>query len=546
MSRDNQFQALVDQAVAQGILPAGAQAPMAEPRPWPVLLLTALGAWLAALPLIAVIGLLFGDALSRGAGLYLVGAMVLAGAVVILRSASVPLFVEQMAVPAVIVGGAALGLASARDLGEAWGAVLLGLVALGIGMVLPRASLRVLLGGAAALCFGSAWSLAPWSAGGLPEGVRLWAGCHAILGAWVVASVAQAWGLRQAGGVALAAIGEPVAAGWLAATLLMLAMSSGMTFLVGGVIPGAGAGGGLAWSSRAEAAMQGVSAALAIAACLRLSAAWPAIPRAALWGAAAIAAALAALMPALGGVLLALALCAVRARWRLAAAAGLAAAWTVGAFYYQLDLPLSAKALFLVAAGGGLAAVGSMLHRRAALVDERLREPHAASPSPSRRVRATLALSAITALAVVNAGIWQKERLIAEGRAVFLELAPVDPRSLVQGDYMALNVSIPEDVSRRLAQLPRAGAQRPRLVARNDAQGVARLLRLDDGRPLAAAEFLIEMTPKDGRWIVVTDAWHFREGEAARWAEARYGEFRVDAHGRALLVGLRNESLQQP
>jgi len=43
----------------------------------------------------------------------------------------------------------------------------------------------------------------------------------------------------------------------------------------------------------------------------------------------------------------------------------------------------------------------------------------------------------------------------------------------------------------------------------------------------------------------VTDAWYFKEGEAERWAAARYGEFRVDANGKALLVGLRGPKLEK-
>ena len=51
-------------------------------------------------------------------------------------------------------------------------------------------------------------------------------------------------------------------------------------------------------------------------------------------------------------------------------------------------------------------------------------------------------------LAVANAGIWQKETLIANGRPIYIELAPVDPRSLMQGDYMALAFPLPEDLRR--------------------------------------------------------------------------------------------------
>ena len=52
------------------------------------------------------------------------------------------------------------------------------------------------------------------------------------------------------------------------------------------------------------------------------------------------------------------------------------------------------------------------------------------------------------------------------------------------------------------------------------------------------------MTPKGGRWTLVTDAWFFREGDGERWQKARYGEFRVAPDGRALLVGMADAELK--
>jgi uncharacterized membrane-anchored protein len=70
------------------------------------------------------------------------------------------------------------------------------------------------------------------------------------------------------------------------------------------------------------------------------------------------------------------------------------------------------------------------------------------------------------------------------------------------------------------------------------------LVRLHQpGETLGTDELRMELTPKNGQWTLVTDAWFFREGEAARWQVARFGEFRVDADGRALLVGLADDKL---
>ena len=38
--------------------------------------------------------------------------------------------------------------------------------------------------------------------------------------------------------------------------------------------------------------------------------------------------------------------------------------------------------------------------------------------------------------------VWSNERILSGGQTVLLELAPVDPRSLMQGDYMALNYAL--------------------------------------------------------------------------------------------------------
>jgi uncharacterized membrane-anchored protein len=83
------------------------------------------------------------------------------------------------------------------------------------------------------------------------------------------------------------------------------------------------------------------------------------------------------------------------------------------------------------------------------------------------------------------------------------------------------------------------------VVARRDERDVATLLRLyRPGEGLAEGEFPVELTPRGGRWTLATDAWFFREGEAQRWQAARYGEFRVAADGRALLVGLADDQLR--
>jgi uncharacterized membrane-anchored protein len=138
-------------------------------------------------------------------------------------------------------------------------------------------------------------------------------------------------------------------------------------------------------------------------------------------------------------------------------------------------------------------------------------------------------------LAIVNWSIASRERLLADGRTVFLELAPVDPRSMMQGDYMALRFAVEREID-----LSQPGG---RLVAKVDARSVATFARRDDGSPIAADEIRIRYRVRNGTVKFATNAFFFEEGTADRYDSARYGEFKVDADGELLLTGLRDRNL---
>ena len=55
-------------------------------------------------------------------------------------------------------------------------------------------------------------------------------------------------------------------------------------------------------------------------------------------------------------------------------------------------------------------------------------------------------VSLIIILVLINWSIASKEKHLAEGKIVYLNLAPVDPRSLMQGDYMALRFRLADEV----------------------------------------------------------------------------------------------------
>ena len=522
-------------------------------RPWPVVLLTALGAWFAAVPLLIAVDALLGDTLRHGVGAYTVGILVLAAAVIVLRAKDLPLFVEQLAIPALLVGGGTLAMGVASDFHQVGGSLLLLGVVVALAAAIPQAWLRVLLGALAAGLLGVA--LVPDSGWGQGMVRMLWV-AHGLLAVWVLATYAPL------PGAALQALIEPLSTGWLLATVTALAWLSGTRFLVAGAV-GTNALGNLAseLTGHAERGVFGnglpfLSASLVVIAAALGAQAWPALRTFLALAVAAVLAMLAWFMPALGATLLALMVLALAHRWRLAAACALAAAWTLGAFYYQLQWLLADKAVLLAAAGAVLAAlvwVNPMRMAGSANASATTASATTASGSPTRpRVQRDARLwdilgGALLTLLVTNGAIWQKESLIAQGTKVYIPLAPVDPRSLMQGDYMRLNFTAIN--ASTLPLLGDLGGQRPHLVMKLDARGVASMVRLypldttvPDG--LAAGELLLELTPKDGRWVVVTDAWFFKEGDAALWQSAKFGEFRVLPNGQALLVGMADAALK--
>jgi uncharacterized membrane-anchored protein len=155
-------------------------------------------------------------------------------------------------------------------------------------------------------------------------------------------------------------------------------------------------------------------------------------------------------------------------------------------------------------------------------------------------MRSTLIVAGLLlALLVPNALVLQQERLLVDGTPVLLELAPVDPRSLIQGDYMRLDYAIERQLADSQARWPRTG----QIVVALDDRGVARFVRRHDGRtPLAPREHLLTYRRRGGRIRIGTDAFHFQEGHEPRYRGARYGEVRVSPSGTSVLVGLRDSA----
>jgi len=151
------------------------------------------------------------------------------------------------------------------------------------------------------------------------------------------------------------------------------------------------------------------------------------------------------------------------------------------------------------------------------------------------------AVNLVIVLGFFNYSIVEKENLLSDGELVLLELAPVDPRSLLQGDYMTLSYDIARGVDTDSI------SKRGYCVVKLHDNGVARRVRIQDGKtPVYEGEYLIRYS--EGEWNRINlgaESYFFQEGEGEKYEEAEYGGLRVDKNGNNVLVGLYDKDLKK-
>ncbi len=160
-----------------------------------------------------------------------------------------------------------------------------------------------------------------------------------------------------------------------------------------------------------------------------------------------------------------------------------------------------------------------------------------------------LIINLFLVLIMVNYAIFKKEKTLKEGQLVLLELAPVDPRSLMQGDYMQLRYKItrlqdfaePQEKP-KIETLPNSGFY----IVTLDSNNVAKKRRIQkDIMPLKANEIPLKYHKSKHQIYLGAESYFFQEGDAKIYEEAKYGALKVNKNGEAVLVGLYDKNLKE-
>jgi len=165
-------------------------------------------------------------------------------------------------------------------------------------------------------------------------------------------------------------------------------------------------------------------------------------------------------------------------------------------------------------------------------------------------------ISLVLILAGVNWSIAQKEALLTNGDIVYLKLKPVDPRSLMQGDYMRLRFQVGDDIYSVLPKTSTAKhtwrrrntitAKDGYVIVKRDNKNIATYKDLyHKDQTLQQNELKMRYRIRNNHVKFATNAFFFQEGTAKTYQKAQYGQFRVDKNGELLLVDLYDKDLHK-
>ncbi len=151
-------------------------------------------------------------------------------------------------------------------------------------------------------------------------------------------------------------------------------------------------------------------------------------------------------------------------------------------------------------------------------------------------------ITAAFILIAFNALIIQKELALANGESIYFELTPVDPRSLMQGDYMDLNYQVADDIRTNL--FDKDHTTHGRIIIRIDENNVAHFQQFDgDKTPLKPNERYLKWRKASEFQISIgAPSYFFQEGRAEHFTQAKYAELKLSPAGKTLLVTLLDDA----
>jgi uncharacterized membrane-anchored protein len=150
-------------------------------------------------------------------------------------------------------------------------------------------------------------------------------------------------------------------------------------------------------------------------------------------------------------------------------------------------------------------------------------------------------LNLFALVAFVNYSAIQKEKILKDGKLVFLELIESNVKApLIRGDMVILKYKIVKGLI--FDTLYKRGY----VVVKLDSNSIAERIRFQQKTvPVYENEILIEYSKGYFSLNIGAENYFIQQGDAQKYAVAKYGAVKVDANGNSLLMGLYDDHLKK-
>jgi uncharacterized membrane-anchored protein len=160
--------------------------------------------------------------------------------------------------------------------------------------------------------------------------------------------------------------------------------------------------------------------------------------------------------------------------------------------------------------------------------------------------KATLVVTVAAFFVFFGFAVNSREDILTNGTVMVLKIAPKDPRSLMQGDYMTVRFEMAEDIERAIADelTPNEKIPKTVIVALDDKRN-ASFVRLETDRlPLKIGEYRLKFRVSNNEVKLASGSFFFQEGTGYYYETAEYARLIVNEDGTAIITHLLDEEAQ--
>jgi len=214
-------------------------------------------------------------------------------------------------------------------------------------------------------------------------------------------------------------------------------------------------------------------------------------------------------------------------------------------YYYNLQATLLVKSIVLIVLGLAMLASWFVLRYMYANFSRDKLSKH--KPRTLNQNKYLALVTTVMVLIAINININAKEDLIENGEVLLFKLAPVDPRSIMQGDYMRLRFELEGKIVAGMGLWNQQNTiikNYGKVIVKKAANNIVSYIGIYKDQEIKDNQRLISFKIYSKKVTFTTNAFYFQEGQVSHFRKAEYGEFKISEDGEMLLVHMVDKDLK--